>query len=369
MYNTNKGELKMNTRKIRTRELTNIEIIKELKKLFDNDPIVHQKLKIIESNLEPILKSDSIDCSLPYKHLKPSRIQSIINAFEENHDAGYIQPIGKKLFLNRFLKKYPSPRFVHLGEEEWTIDLLNEYLHNKYYCSITHDTLRKELTTLKKRFKASNTTIEALYQKNLLTLIEKSRKRHYIYFYQLYNTPYPFKKSTNATHNNRKSCFLGCIYGIPPTGNVVSYKSNPYFQLSANYETHIPNLHYYFDLPINPGLILIEDTADSRKIIKDYYYWFFSKKNSLPKYHLYFIPNDMYVRSPLLDACDSFSLLTKRPLLNYGIDGIKALKANADSESIGKFFDYDVIRKNNTSCLEEPKLLKKSSIKNPLRQS
>ena len=51
--------------------------------------------------------------SLTYKHLKPSRIQNIINSFiQNNNNAGYIQPIGKHIFLDKFLEKFDVKKFM-----------------------------------------------------------------------------------------------------------------------------------------------------------------------------------------------------------------------------------------------------------------
>lgn len=117
--------------------LTNCETIKELEVLFKPEPKVYQKLKIIEvylssstneefiHNYKILQPNEFLNC----KKLKLSRAQSIICSFlTGSQKSGYIQPIGKQLFLKTFLENYPSPRFLHFGEEKWTVHSLAEYL-------------------------------------------------------------------------------------------------------------------------------------------------------------------------------------------------------------------------------------------------
>lgn len=349
-------------------ELRNIDVIIELEQLFENIPNVHQKLKIIEFFISSLDEQAFINkyteyistCDKNYVHLKPSRILNIINAFVNGKEnSGYIQPIGKQLFLNEFLKKYPSPRFLHFGEEEWTTDFLAEYIKRKYACIITPDTIRKELTNLKKKYKDQNNSAEIEYKEYLLETIQNYNETKYIYFYQLYFTPYPFKETEAITHNNRKSGFVGCIYGKSPNNDNPSYKRKPYFQLSANYKTHIPNLSYYLDIPVISGLILLDDTYDSRKIVRDYYFWCFTHENHLPKYQLYFIPNDIYSNSEILTEFENATFLFRTPLINYGKIAFEEFEYDDPYEA---FFDYSIRKEKKTngeSFYKKPKLLKK----------
>lgn len=355
-------------------KFTNLDVINELDNLFINNSEVHQKIKIIELYLKSDTEQEFMNeykiflenSSLTYKHLKPSRIQNIINSFiQNNNNAGYIQPIGKHIFLDKFLEKYPSPRFIGFGEEYWTTDSLAEYIRLKYKCNITSDTIRKKLTSLKKQFKESGYSPELEYRNFLLSkIVERKDKKMYIYFFQLYYNPYPFldlenkdsSKNIKPSHNNRKSSFVGCIYGKSPSIKPVLYRRKPYFQLSANYETHIPNLDYYLNIPIEEGLILIDDTYDSRKIIKDYYFWCFSQKDYIPKYRLYFLPNDIYTSLPILEDFDVATLLFRSILERYGTEAFDKIQ---DLSEFADYFDHCIVRKDNESFYNTPKLLKK----------
>ena len=188
----------------------NIDIIYELERFFKNDNNIYSKIKLIEFYLysnniqECINKYNAFlkDSKMDYEYMKPSRIITLIKAFENGYEkSGYIQPIGKQLFLKKFLDKFPSPRFVHLGDEEWTVASLKEYIMKKYGCSITPDTIRKEITKKKKAQKKLGNSAELLYKQKLANLIQKELD-NFIYFYQFYETPSPLRKTNKQTNNN-----------------------------------------------------------------------------------------------------------------------------------------------------------------------
>ena len=342
-------------------QLTNLSIIIELKYLFNEKPDIVQKLQIIElyisaaTDEEFIHSYKQLQRSNPnsYKKIKLSRALCIVNSFVTNsQSSGYIQPIGKQLFLDIFLKRYPSPRFLHLGERNWTERLLAEYIQIKYYCTITPDSIRKALTQLKKYLTFHNTSTELLYHKFLVRKLNTIKSSDYIYFYQLYYSSYPIRKSKSSKPNySRKTTFVGCIYGKNLLNKSIAYSRTPYFQLSYNDQNYIINLNYYLNIPINPGLILLPDTYDSRKIVKDWYFWYFSQDKMPPKHQLFFIPENAY-SSLHLSAFDTYYSLMKYPMQNFGISYFRKLSS---CNVLSSFFNGYI--KENHSSKHECKLL------------
>lgn len=351
---------------MRKNKLKNVAIIQELEQLFKDNYKIYQKLKLIElylssTSMDELFKRYYLfldETNIPFNHLKPSRIKTIIDSFDtDNSDSGYIQPIGKNLFLKKFLEKYSSPRFLHLGEEKWTISSLSEYLKTKYFCNITYDTIRKELSNLTTYLKTNNTSTENEYEKYISHIIQQEFNKSCVYFYQLYYTSFPLRKSQNKSHNNRHSTFVGCIYGKEPNNDFLFYKSTPYFQLSSNFKTQIPNLDYYFNLPSKPGIILIHDNIDSRKIVKEYYYWYYSRDSLPPNYKVYFVPNTLYTSLSIMEEFDYITLLTQTPLLQFGTSKFNLLRKIENNALIDAFFDYCIDK--NASHLPTKKTLQK----------
>ena len=345
--------------------LTNTETIRELKILFQKFPKVFQKLEIIELYLSTSTNEEFIhsytllqkNSSLDYKKIKLSRAQSIINSFlTGSQKSGYIQPIGKELFLKTFLKRYPSPQFLHLGEKTWTSSLLTEYIQLKYFCTITPDSIRKALASLKKYLKTLPASLDLIYLKYLRKKIDNKASYNFIYFYQLHYAYYPLTKNNGSTFNySRKNTFVGCIYGKGQDNQTVAYRRKPYFQYSYNDLNQIINLNYYFNIPINSGLILLPETLDTKKIVKDWYFWYFSQDKTPPKYHLFFIPENGYSLLDLDDFNDFHSLML-RPMKNCGIKYFKKiLSANVCNYFFSGYISYS----QNSSLNNEPKTFKK----------
>lgn len=358
--------------------LTNLKTIKELKILFKQIPKVFQKLEIIELYLSAPTNEKFIhnykllqqDSSLDYKKIKLSRAQNIVNSFlTDSQKSGYIQPIGKLLFLKIFLKKYPSPRFLHFGEEKWTVDLLTEYLKNKYFCTITPDSIRKSLTTLEKNLNIKSSTVNLEYLKILFNKINDTNTYPYIYFYQLYYSPYLLTRETHTKpHYGRKNTFVGCIYGQCRNNGNIIYKRKPYFQYTYNDQSNIINLDYYLSIPYHPGLILLADTPNSRKIVKDFYYWYFIQDKTPPQYNLFFIPEEAYFSLPILTIFNNY-LVMRKPMLKLGI---KYFEKFEDTTFIRKFYNYSIKSKKSQNadkkcnCFTKPKripfVLKKNNL-------
>lgn len=328
--------------------LTNCETIKELEVLFKPEPKVYQKLKIIEvylssstneefiHNYKILQPNEFLNC----KKLKLSRAQSIICSFlTGSQKSGYIQPIGKQLFLKTFLENYPSPRFLHFGEEKWTVHSLAEYLEHKYFCTITSDSIRKSLKNLEKYLYDKASTINLEYQNFLFNKICDKNTYPYIYFYQLYYSPYLLRRKKNPVlHYGRKNTFVGCIYGRCRNNGNIIYTRKPYFQYTYNDQSNIINLDYYLSIPYHPGLILLADTPHSRTMVKDFYYWYFIQDKTPPQYNLFFIPEEEYCSLSTLNIFND-CLIMKKPMLEFGIKYFEKI----EDVTLGrKFYNYSI---------------------------
>lgn len=333
-------------------------IIDELKELFHENKQVYKKLVIIEHYL-----SDSIDkykksISSTY-HLKPSRIEKIITSFEEDTGhAGYIQPIGKAYFLQTFLKKYPTPRFLQFGEEKWTVSILSEYLRVKYNCIITQDTIRKQITQCNKQLEKAKTTGEKEYEKFLENVVTNYiSNQSFIYIYHLYYA----NSSTNTNIQQTDEClrkFVGFIHTYSERLDCPLYKRQPFFQLSFNFDIKTPNLKYYLNIPAEPSLILIRDTPAAREIVKNYYYSFFYFSKATPKYNFYFLPENMDILKTILFNDLEFLDVLRDYMLKYGTEGIKELKKEQlYPEELNTFLEYIIdSRETKTDFFRTPKL-------------
>lgn len=198
----------------------------------------------------------------------------------------------------------------------------------------------------------------------MANLIQKELD-NFIYFYQFYETPSPLRKTNKQTNNNRKSTFVGCICGKTKSDKYLSYKRKPYFQISDNFNTHIPNFHYYLNIPNESGLFLVKDNLCARKYIKEFYYYCFCKDNILPRYRLYFLPNDMYDSLQLLNDFKVFAQKTEKILLESGVKGIEEEKNDMDKLplSFNRLFEYDIKKSNSKEEFEKtPQLLSKKRI-------
>lgn len=254
-------------------------------------------------------KSKNTDSRL--NSLKPSRIKNLIMAYcNPQNDAGYIQPIGKKLFLRLFLQKYPSPRMVHLSSNDWENEILEKYILQKYNCRISQEVIRKELSSLPK-----GTNMNNIYQEFLEKKIKETMPSIPIYYVQLYRKP-PIRK----TKPNYESSFIknitGYIYGYSETKSIV-YKSLPIFHSNYNYRLKTFNIDYLIQLPEIPGIILLQNTPDVCDILDSYFDHLYNNKDesTIASHNVYLLPENA-LNIPIYDIFQAVTSIMK-PILSY----------------------------------------------------
>ena len=135
-----------------------------------------------------------------------------------------------------------------------------------------------------------------------------------------------------------------------------------------NDQSNIINLDYYLSIPYHPGLILLADTPNSRKIVKDFYYWYFIQDKTPPQYNLFFIPEEAYFSLPILTIFNNY-LVMRKPTLKLGI---KYFEKFEDTTFIRKFYNYSIKSKKSQNtdkkynCFTKPKripfVLKKNNL-------
>lgn len=338
-----------------------LKIIQELENLFFNtdEKLTIQKLRIIkyylkylheysDTSIESINKIISKIKELPeLKTFKPSRIKNIIEAYNCAKDnSGYIQPIGKFLFLKYFLKKYPSPLMIHLSDYKWTIDSLGNFISQKYNCTICSDTIRKELSVHSK-----NAEFSSLYGHFIDTNIKSTLKKSLpIYFTQLHKNNFPTRKKGGHTLPTHQLSISGFIYGYTQNPDIdITYEREPFFHINHNPQTEFFNLDYLLHIPQTPGLMLLDDTPYAKEVLKKYYTNIFKNKISIPDYKIYLLPKECFDSTPWMRKFDNVAMLF-RPILTYDIypmhqestlyscsDILRELKYEPEYE---KFFDY-----------------------------
>lgn len=269
-----------------------IKIIQELENMFEseNDKKTLHKLKIIEyyinffcihqKSFSELIEKVKETPELHY--LKPSRIKTIIEAYiNSESNSGYIQPIGKDLFLERFLSRYPTPLMVQLSEDDWTINSLQNFIKTKYNCNITTDTIRKKLSKYKN-----------FYDNKVKLGLKESIP---IYVILLYKNPFPIRKECGK--NLRATRYLSlswCIWGYIINENIdIVYREEPISYINYDYNNEFLNLDYLFQIPIKTGIFLFADTEYSREIFPKYYRYL-SKNKINSNYEAYILPDSYY---------------------------------------------------------------------------
>ena len=118
-------------------------------------------------------------------------------------------------------------------------------------------------------------------------------------------------------------------------------------------------MDYYLSIPYHPGLILLADTPNSRKIVKDFYYWYFIQDKTPPQYNLFFIPEEAYFSLPILTIFNNY-LVMRKPMLKLGI---KYFEKFEDITLIRKFYNYSIKSKKSQNadkkynCFTKPKII------------
>lgn len=295
-----------------------IDIIQELENMFmsECDKRIFQKLKIIEyyiefscmykENLSETIAKIKKDSELHY--LKPSRIATIIKAYINSEvDSGYIQPIGKELFLERFLLRYPTPLMTESDEDDWTVDSLRDFIITKYNCIITTDTIRKKLSKHKDFFENK---------------IKLSLKQSIpIYYIQLHKNPFPIiKKRKKKLREVRYLSLTWFIWGYRINENIdIVYRQEPFSFINYDYKKEFLNLEYFFQIPTENGLFLFDDTAYSREIFPKYYRYL-SKNKIYSTFEAYILPDSHYFTANSLMK-NKLGLVIEiiHPLITYNI--------------------------------------------------
>lgn len=306
----------------------NVQIAQELQRMFSGDIQVQSKLCIIKKYLSKNGKEElsiyDIQKDLGEKKLekyKPSRIQQIISLYcNPENDAGLIQPVGKKKFMDRFLSKNISPLFVHYPELQWTEELLSNYIKMKYNCYITRDSIRKALSrhfntrvSYETNQKISDNDFEideryilsfdeVMYNKALRKCIQQYlEKGKPIYLIAMYINQFPFREIKYTPTDGKNTSVSGFIVGYSTNEKLfLEYNREPFFHISYNDKKEFVNLEYFLSIPRKPGLFLIEDDIRSRSIVKQYWKYHFEHKLSY-KSNFFFLLNSSYDNSKLLN--------------------------------------------------------------------
>lgn len=319
-----------------------VQIVQELQRMFSDDIRIQSKLYIIKKYLSHNTEEVSIydiQKELEENNLdsyKPSRIQQIINLYcNPENDAGLIQPVGKKKFLDKFLNLNISPLFLCYPELYWTEELLSNYIKMKYNCYITRDSIRKALSRhfnsptrvsyetnqkiLTDNLETDDDYIlpfdEAMYNKALSKKIQQYiKKGKPIYLIAMYINQFPFREIKYAPTDSKNMSVSGFIIGYTTDEKLLlKYSREPFFHISYNNKKEFFNLEYLLNIPRNQGLFLIEDDLGSRSIVEQY--WKYHFKNKLPyKNNFYFLLNSTYDNSKVLDFFDDAVVLF-RPIV------------------------------------------------------
>lgn len=342
-----------------------IDIIQELENMFmsESDKGIFHKLKIIEYYIEffcvhkksfsETIEKIKEDSELRY--FKPSRIEIIIKAYiNSKNSSGYIQPIGKDLFLERFLLRYPTPLMTGACEDDWTVNSLQIFISMKYNCIITIDTIRKKLSKHKDFF---DKKIKLSFKQSIP-----------IYYIQLHKNPFPIRKELKQ--NPRAVRYLSLtwfIWGYQKNENIdIIYRQEPFSFINHDYKKEFLNLEYLFQIPTEKGLFLFDDTAYSREIFPKYYKYL-SKNKIYPTNEAYILPYSHYdTTDSLMNKKLGLVIGLIRPIITYNIprpmgspefflftDLLNKMKNTWDSSN-EFLFDYYIEKEK----INIPKLLK-----------
>lgn len=342
-----------------------LEVIKELENMFNNDQdsTISCKLKIIEYYIElsyvqgmaiPEL-INKIKCTSELHRFKPSRIETIINAYiHSQNNSGYIQPIGKDLFLERFLSRYPTPLMIQLSENDWTVNSLKKCITAKYNCIITKDTIRKKLS--KHHY---------FFHDKIKLFLDQSIP---IYYIQLHKNPFPIRK--NRIEHPRSVRYFSLtwfIWGYRINQDIdIVYKEEPFSCINHEPGETFLNLDYLFQIPETPGLFLFDDTPYVREVIPKYYNYL-CKNKIHPSYEFYILPDSHFTTANfLMNRYLELVIGLIRPIITCSVpifsksfssllpqftDLLKDMKEDAINDFL---FDYFIEKGNIAS----PKLLK-----------
>ena len=371
-------------------------------KKMDYDVQIQSKLYIIKkylSHKEEKLSIHNIQKELEENNLekyKPSRIQQVIDLYcNPENNAGLLQPVGKKEFLERFLKLYVSPLFVHYPKLRWTEELLSNYIKMKYTCYITGDSIRKAISRYlnfhtnvfyETNSEASENDFEPddrytmsleedIYNNALRKKIQQYIiKGKPIYFIAMYKNPFPFREIKYSPTDSKNMSISGFVVGYSTNEKIlIEYSREPFFHISYNDKKEFPNLEYILSIPRKPGLFLIEDDIDgnegSRNTVEQYWKYHFEHK--LPyKNNFYFLLNSSYDNSKLLNFFSN-SVGLFRPIItefstslsatNFSIgdslpQNFKKIKELMEIYPFSQYSDY-IISNTKKSATNIPKTL------------